>query len=142
MRRLFVDVDDTLVIYENLGRDFNAYGVLEGEKWRINVPLYNSIIRFLDEHPKELVVIWSGGGGWYAEKVSKQIFSETAIEKLTFMDKFGKNFALVRKGDIVVDDMAATLDVRVSGASVLGPDEAPKMIDDYLDSIQDEENRV
>ena len=101
MPRLFVDVDDTLVLYNKAGP--NPYGVYEGTPYSINEPLLEGIKQFAKDNPDELIVIWSGGGKQYALRWAENLHIAHLV---TFMDKGWPTIKeLVRSGDIVVDDM-------------------------------------
>ncbi|KKM22552.1 hypothetical protein LCGC14_1624140 [marine sediment metagenome] len=102
MSRLFVDCDDTLIIYDNEDDgELHAYGYLKGFPYHLNGPLVSYIKWFAEEYPEELIVIWSGGGGDYARTIAERIFP--GMEVAT-MIKDETTYPLVRENDIVVDD--------------------------------------
>lgn len=103
--RLFVDVDDTLVIYEEDGNDAHPYGVYLGQPWHANKRLIQGIKNFREENPEALIVIWSGGGKQYAQEWAEQL--DLIQYDIVTMDKGFRNIEeMVRPGtDIVVDDM-------------------------------------
>lgn len=100
--RLFVDCDDTLILYDSAG-EIHPYGFIKDEPYRVNEPLVAFIRAFREKHPDGFIVIWSGGGGDYAEQVAKEVgLAEVGAFYLT---KDEDTFFLVRgEDDIVVDD--------------------------------------
>jgi hypothetical protein len=119
--RLFIDVDDTLIIYENDNKQ-NPYGVYNGEKWSLNQPLFDAIVKFRETFPDALIVVWSGGGQEYAQMWVNGLMRELDVVAL---DK--SVFNLVRWNDIVVDDYAESLKLP-EGCIALLPHEAPATI--------------
>ena len=92
--RIFVDVDDTLILYDN-DAEKNPYGVYHGTPWRPNQPLIDALLA--TEHP---VTVWSGGGDEYAKEMSEKI--GLSFPTLT---KNGSNVLdHLQPGDIVIDD--------------------------------------
>ena len=70
-KRLFVDCDDTLIVYDNIACSWpdkpcevhdHPFAVTRGETYKINEPLVVSIKAYVEGNPCALVVIWSGGG--------------------------------------------------------------------------------
>lgn len=109
--RLFVDCDDTIVLYrpesENISGQGNRhpYGLMYDDSLYVfNESLLKFIVAFREKHPDALIVIWSGGGAWYAEKVAKQ--AGIGHLDLTYAVKDRTTFTLVGEDDIVVDDQA------------------------------------
>jgi len=96
-QRVFVDVDDTLVLYVNPD-DCSAhpFGAINGEPFVPNEELIKKLKDFQGD-----IFIWSGGGIAYARKVAEMVLRDS-IEWIAL----GKHdsFSLVRPGDIVVDD--------------------------------------
>ncbi len=116
-KRLFVDCDDTLILYDG---EFSEDGphpflALGREGYKINEPLAASIKAYVEDNPCALVVIWSGGGAQYARAIAD--IALPSVDVMT-MIKDKTSFHMVRVGDIVVDDMS--LDVP---AKVLRPNE-------------------
>lgn len=101
MSRLFVDCDDTLIVYDNEAIE-NPYGKKYGTPYRFREELVDAIKVWRRLNPYQLLVIWSGGGREYAEEIAREVFSDLDF---VAMDKFGTALTLVRKGDIVIDDM-------------------------------------
>ena len=117
-QRLFVDCDDTLILFDSEG-EIHPFGFWRDDPYRINEPLVAFIQRFREENPDALIVIWSGGGHNYARAIANEVLPDTEVWALT---KDRMTFPLVNEEDIVVDDM----DIKVS-AKVLRPD-APEII--------------
>jgi hypothetical protein len=114
-KRLFVDCDDTLILYSQDGEIVHPYGVTRGEPHAYNRPLVNSVRAYVRDHPCALVVVWSGGGAQYARVIADIALPGVNVAAMT---KDESTFDLVRSQDIVVDDM----DIKVP-ARVFRPDE-------------------
>ena len=115
-KRIFVDCDDTLILYESGGDGvFHPGGVPRGEPHTYNRPLVDSVRAFANDHPCALVVVWSGGGAQYARVIADIALPGVNVAALI---KDRTTFDLVRPGDIVVDDQ----DIGVP-AKVFRPDE-------------------
>ncbi len=118
-KRLFVDCDDCLVLYDSAdGESYHPYGFARGERYHVNAPLAESIRAFARDNPCAMIVVWSGGGAQYARMVANMALHGVDV---TAMTKDRSTFDFVRSGDIVVDDMADS--VRGVAAEVLRPDE-------------------
>lgn len=73
---IFVDVDDTLVLYDtNTDNHPHPCGVLRGEQFTIRHAIVNRLLA----RPWATVVLWSGGGGNYAHMVVKSHFTTPAV---------------------------------------------------------------
>jgi len=110
MKRLFVDCDDTLALFE--GEGIHPYGLLHGLPWKPNKPLIQRIKDFRAKNPDALIVIWSGGGEDYARVWMERLLSDIDADAMT---KVSTAMALCRQGDIVVDDQP------LAGISTIGP---------------------
>ena len=96
-KTLFVDIDDTLVLYEHCGP--NPYGVYLGIPYTINEPLVAGIRQFADIG---FVIVWSGGGRDYViEWLKKLGLDDTAFA----MTKDNSTLHLKKSNSIVVKDM-------------------------------------
>ncbi len=115
--RLFVDVDDTLVIYDDGNIEPHPYGIYHGVPWTINEKLLQGIKDFVENNPDSLVVVWSGGGWEYAKYWADKLNLYDSIAALT---KDSSTFYLIHEGDIVVDDMD------LGGLRTHKPDEWPE----------------
>jgi len=109
--RLFVDVDDTLVLYNQKG--VNPYGAICGTPYIVNEPLVAFIHWWAKEHPDALVVIWSGGGRAYAQNVAAR--AGCSDVGAAYLCKDRDTLALVDKDDIVFDDQPIKVAARVWG---------------------------
>lgn len=98
--RLFVDVDDTLLLYDSEG-DTHPYGIWKDDSYHINKHLVKQIHRFREKYPDALIVVWSGGGTQYAKIVADLLLPNLDIVP---MIKDRTTFPLVRMGDWVIDD--------------------------------------
>ena len=107
--RLYIDCDDTLVLWHDATDDERGYD--------LNAPLIADINCFLDHHKDYDLWVWSGGGAKYALRWAIECFGETGEWKAT-----AKDLKAVHPGDIVVDDMISEF-VAVPGALYLAPDQ-------------------
>ena len=94
---VFVDVDDTLVIFKNEANNVHPYGVINGEEFEPNYKLIKKLKDFSGD-----IVVWSGGGKEYAQKVARMVLLPKGI-KYKVGSKF-EDFSAVKLGDIIVDD--------------------------------------
>ena len=65
--RLYVDVDETLVFWENASYPFSG-------NYEINNALVTTLQRGIDSGEYN-ITIWSAGGAWWAAEINKQLFS-------------------------------------------------------------------
>ncbi len=100
MQRLFVDVDDTLVLYQT-GDGPHPYGVYMGVPWEPNEKLIEGIHAYKMENPSHSIFIWSGGGKDYAKMWAEKLGLD---ELVTCLDKGKDTLELIREGDLVIDD--------------------------------------
>jgi len=100
-RRLFVDCDDTLIIWEGAGDGPHPYGA-GAEGYHVNEPLVRAIGALLQRNQDIDLFIWSGGGRGYAQTWANEVHFDPEPTALA------KDTGLVRAGDIVVDDMLAS----------------------------------
>ncbi len=108
-QRLFVDVDDTLVLFDSEG-EVHPYGFWRNDAYRLNDPLAEYIFQFRRDNPDALIVVWSGGGAEYAKAVIDDLLHGFDA---TPMIKDRTTFYLVREWDIVVDDQELRVPARV-----------------------------
>ncbi len=101
MPNLFVDVDDTLALYDKAGP--NPYGIYLGTPWSPNQPLIDGIRRFAEDNSEALIVIWSGGGKDYAKQWSEVLGLDDLMVPMDKSAKLARE--LVKDGDIAIDDM-------------------------------------
>lgn len=95
MRRLFVDCDDTLILWE---RRSGFVEVITGE-YKINTDLIGQVLNFLKHNPDFELVVWSHGGVDYAGDWALQCFG--GLVKYTIEPKEPGIAAI---GDMVIDD--------------------------------------
>lgn len=101
--RLFVDCDDTLVLYDSEG-EVHPYGFVRDTPYHFNETLIAFIWGFRAKYPEALIVIWSGGGSDYALRVALE--AGLGGLDIAALVKDRTTFYLVGKDDIVVDDQA------------------------------------
>lgn len=75
--RLFVDVDDTLVIWldshgDPITEGPNPYGA-NSMDWKPNTRLILELERWVQGHPDAPFIVWSGGGIDYAEQWANRL---------------------------------------------------------------------
>jgi len=116
-RRLFVDVDDTAVFYLDGEDGPHPYGYSHGVPWEPNEKLIQGMRDFVEDNPDELVVLWSGGGWEYAKQWADRL---NLADGIVALGKDQKTLSLIKKGDIVVDDMD------LGGLRTHKPDEWPE----------------
>ena len=121
MANLFVDVDDTLVLYDKAGP--NPYGVYMGTSWSANEPLIEGIKQFAQDNPDAVIVIWSGGGKDYAGMWAHHLRLDGLMVAMDKDDMAVKE--LIRDGDIVVDDMDVSWRTHAPDAWPPAPEPAP-----------------
>lgn len=99
--KLFVDVDDTLILWQEISLDDEKDGTYYLDPYKINYTLIVYIRNFSLVYPNNSIIIWSGGGKNYAQYwIDKLELSTICIAMLK--DKI--SFDLIKEGDIVVDD--------------------------------------
>lgn len=112
MPQVFVDVDDTLVIFKDAGP--NPYGVIDNKPFKPNEKLIEKLLKFEGN-----IVIWSGGGIFYAKEVANKVLPKQI--RFSVQDKFfdSKTF---QPGDIIIDDQPFYfLPLKEIGCSVFNP---------------------
>lgn len=91
---IFVDVDDTLVLFD--GDKVNPYGVINGKPYKPNLALIEKLKNF-----KGHIVVWSGGGRDYARMVAKIVMPKEL--RFTVGSKVAE-LSTFQAGDIIIDD--------------------------------------
>ena len=108
--RIFVDCDDTLILYPGDGQHlfcvFTPW-IAATKGWKSNEVLIARIRRFDGD-----VFIWSSGGREYAKRIARVLLPGVSA---TFLAKDKDSFRLVREGDIVVDDHHIPVGVKIFG---------------------------
>lgn len=144
MIRLFVDVDDTLILYDTEG-EVHPYGFVRGTPYRFNAPLIAFVKEFRAKHPDALIVIWSGGGAQYARHAAESV----GIDHLDLICciKDSTTFYLVGEDDIVVDDQELKVPAKVRHPSEFSEydentDDAFRRIAALAEGIVEEEGMV
>ena len=101
MGRIFCDVDDTLVLYQDAQVGPHPYGLYMGTPFAVNTRLVAGLIQFRAANLWELIVIWSGGGKEYAEMWARRL----GLDRISVgLSKDVTTFDLIQEGDVVVDD--------------------------------------
>lgn len=114
MSRLFVDCDDTLVIWQPENRK-RADGLYMGDEWGSNDPLIDAIKAYLANNTDTQLIIWSGGGLNYADLWGRRILNQAGVHGWIALSKDNR---LPRDGDLCIDDIELTL----SSGEVVHPD--------------------
>jgi len=106
-RRLFVDVDDTLVIYDDGRNEPHPYGIYHDIPYTINEKLLEGIKEWNLGNPESWIIIWSGGGEEYARMWAERLglLEGWRSGTVTPMIKDETTFIFIRDYDIVIDDM-------------------------------------
>lgn len=104
MSRLFVDCDDTLVLWDNAAE--GSFELYNGSKWELNHPLIGDIACFLGSHPEYELVVWSGGGIDYAQRWAEKAFVHHNFSIAP------KDMRVPSDKDICVDDMYGEMEPR------------------------------
>lgn len=111
---VFVDVDDTLVIFETDG--IHPYGVIRGEPYEPNYILIEKLKNVNDDR----IIVWSGGGTEYARTVARAVLLPAGI-RCVVASKFD-DFKNIKPGDIIVDDQKEYYTaMKEAGVHVFGP---------------------
>ena len=103
MITLWVDCDDTLVLYEQEAP--NPFGMYIGDKWQPNTRLIEAVEKWNGR-----LVVWSGGGKDYASTCAKTL----GLRPDRAEGKSRKMMRRVQPGDIVVDDQP----IRTAGTTL------------------------
>ena len=93
---LFVDCDDTLILWDNTPLESGLYSA----KYEVNTKLIEAVHKYL-AHTKDNLVVWSGGGEEYARRWARMCFPDTEWEAIS------KDITLpdAELDDVCVDDM-------------------------------------
>ncbi len=101
MVKLFVDCDDTLVLYQDGLVSPHPFGFYMDTPFEVNQRLIKGILKFREDDPWAVIIIWSGGGKEYAEMWVRRL----GLDHLAVgMCKDKMAYDLIQLGDIVVDD--------------------------------------
>lgn len=124
MPRLFVDCDETLVLWddEHQNQDRTLW---VRDKYKLNMPLIGDVNCFLDHHPEYHLVVWSGGGMDYAAGWARKAFGEQEYHKGLGEYPWvvlSKDMRIPQDQDICVDDMEGELSPRDKRVRVVHPD--------------------
>ena len=95
---LFVDIDDTLVLWNTPD---------EGSEWKVNQELLDGIIQYRKNNRHEKIIIWSGAGEDYARLWTRKLDLER-YDIINLMKIKPILLTWVKEGDIVIDDEMET----------------------------------
>jgi hypothetical protein len=106
--RLFVDCDDTLVLWLNDGKPTSGPLVPEGphpygagaDRWLPNEALLVAVRAHMASSPDDHLIIWTGGGEAYARTWAGRLFPQG-----DYYAAISKDTRLPLPGDLCVDDM-------------------------------------
>ncbi len=106
IRRLFIDCDDTLVLWlDERGMPLkgeNPMGVNSHDgNWKPNTRLILEIEKWVEINPHLEVIVWSGGGDFYAGGWGQRLLHH--IEHVAY----AKDTRVPMVNDIAIDDMDA-----------------------------------
>lgn len=94
--KLFVDCDDTLVLWQYIQREDGLYFATP---WQANDNLIAAIKGYYRERQDLELIIWSGGGVEYADRWANRFFPSIPYTVVQ------KDMHLPQEGDICIDDM-------------------------------------
>jgi hypothetical protein len=98
---LFVDVDDTLILWQMALASKKVDGEYFGDRFLVNTKLLDGIIEYSKTCPDEQIVVWSGGGKDYAQHwITYLGLTDIALP----MPKIKATFSNVGPNDTVIDD--------------------------------------
>ena len=120
MPRLFVDCDDTLVLWHYTEVKPGIFSIQQdeaGDTYHMNDELISSIPCWLSLHPEYQLVVWSGGGLEYAAGWARKVFGRSGIPYIVLP----KNMGTPENHDILIDDMYGELRPRDGRVRVLPP---------------------
>ena len=120
MTKLFIDVDDTLVLYLDGGDGPHPLGLRNGLEFQGNFPLIEAIQEWMVRNPDGQLIVWSGGGSEYAREAADRFVPGLAT---WCFNKGGQNLQLPSDGDTLVDDSPTALGLRKLDVPVLLPDQ-------------------
>ena len=92
MHNLFVDIDDTLILW-----DGNTYD------YKVNDNLVQGIIDFRQKNRGSKIIIWSGGGKDYAQLWTRKLDLDR-YDIINLMKIEQVVLQWVKEGDIIIDD--------------------------------------
>ena len=106
---LWIDCDDTLALYcttpdnpECEHDGVHPYGS-QFSPYVPNYALIEGIKRFRRENPSARIIVWSGGGDWYANTFVRQLLP--TVWRVEVANKDHYTMLEVQEDDLVIDDM-------------------------------------
>lgn len=117
MPRLFVDCDDTLVLWDTPDLGLTTH-------YDLNLELIGDVECFILHHPEYELVVWSGGGVDYATRWAERCFPHRHAKLDDCVDYLvlPKDMRTPEDQDICIDDMYGELSPRDKRVRVLPPD--------------------
>ena len=73
--KLFVDVDDTLILYTQN----HTWNLEDTVSYTVNVPLIDALEKWQKIYPDEYLIIWSGTGTEWASEVTKAFLTHLNV---------------------------------------------------------------
>ena len=101
MVNLFVDCDDTLLLYLRDSK-INPYGFWKHIPFKPNEDLIEDMRKFRQSNPKSTITVWSGGGLTYARDCVIELGIAGIVDR--YLLKIIPNPLLITEEVIVVDD--------------------------------------
>ncbi len=103
--RLFVDCDDTLVLWFNGDEQTegvllpgpNPYGA-GADRWKPNVALMDALDAWRRANPEGELILWTGGGLDYAQLWQRRVYRQAD-------DAISKDTRIPFSSDLCIDDM-------------------------------------
>lgn len=98
MNTLYIDIDDTLINWCAEGCQVKMHPYGQGSEYgRVNP----DVLELFDKWEGH-IVLWSGGGDWYAETIARRFLSPDRLDKIDHYES--KWNRLPEYGDIFIDD--------------------------------------
>ena len=95
--KLFVDVDDTLILYTQN----HTWNLEDTVSYKVNVPLIDALEKWQQVYPDEYLIVWSGTGTKWASEVTKAFLTHLNVHmtgsKLSLVD-------MTTSEDLAIDD--------------------------------------
>jgi len=96
--KLFVDVDDTLILY----RENHTWDLSQTSTYNINFDLITALEIWYKYYPETSIVIWSGTGAKWAEEIAQALFPHMPITMTG--SKFSFLRDIISEDDMAIDD--------------------------------------
>ena len=96
--KLFVDVDDTLILYY----EKHTWDLSQTSTYDVNFDLIEALEIWCKYYPETSLVVWSGTGTKWAEEISQALFPHMTITMVG--SKFSFLRDIISEDDMAIDD--------------------------------------